>query len=106
LSLREGKYTYLGSRYITDGKVSGVVKLITDEHVCLVDIVSGRHIRLHYKVCRKMTADEIEEYNSVPALGDPTADQIWNEITPSIKNGWDEATAKRRRKKARIPCCD
>lgn len=80
---------YLGTRYITDGKQRGVVRLTDDTFVHLVDTLSNRKFKIHFSQARRMTEAEVEEYNETPAVGDPTPREIALR-TAELRAQWSE----------------
>lgn len=91
MSTRIAKSTYLGTRYITDGKTYGLVKETNDNSVFVVDTKTGKQHRIHVNLARRMTPREIEQYNSVPSKHDPAPDQLAMR-TAEIRASWDDKT--------------
>lgn len=95
MSQRIGSATYLGTRYVTDGKAFGVVKLTTADRVWIVDARTKRQYGLRARRVRRMTLEEIEQYNSLPSAGDPTGKQI-AERSAAIRSSWTDAERRNR----------
>lgn len=91
MSTRVARSTYLGTRYITDGKVFGLVKETNDTIVFVVDVGSGKQHRIHVNSARRMTPGEIEHYNAAPSKWDPAPDQLAMR-TAEIRASWDDKT--------------
>lgn len=105
MSTRDSKATYLGTRYITDGKVFGLVKLTTDNEVCIVDRITGKQHKLNVRTVRRMTLDEQERYNDTPSYCDPTKGQI-KKRTAEIRGSWDHRTRTQRLQPRPLPIGD
>ena len=105
MSTRDSKATYLGTRYITDGKLFGLVKLTTTNEVCIFDRTTGRQHKLHVRTVRRMTLDEQERYNDTPSYCDPTKDQI-KKRTAEIRGSWDHRTRTLRLQPRPLPIGD
>lgn len=102
MSTRDSKATYLGTRYITDGRVFGLVKLTTKEEVCIVDRTTGRQHKLNVRTVRRMTQDEQERYNAKPSYCDPAIDQIRMRAA-EIRGSWDHRTRRQRLQPRQLP---
>lgn len=91
MSTRIAKSTYLGTRYITDGKVGGLVKETNNTTVFVLDVTTGNQHAINVGAARRMTPGEIERYNERPSKWSPQPDQIAMRCA-EIRASWDDRT--------------
>ncbi len=83
-------------KYVTNGKVSGVARRKSSRRFVFVfDELTGRTHKLSSKSARRMTTEEIEEYNSKPSRNDPTPEQI-QERSRKIRSTWTDLEKQER----------
>ncbi len=102
MSDRTPSSTYLGTRYITDGSLYGVVKLTTVDAVQIVDRVTGKQHLIGVRVARRMTPSEIEHYNSLPTFRDPPADVLAMRAA-EIRGLWSDGVRRERSQPKYLP---
>lgn len=102
MSTKAPAATYLGTRYITDGKVFGLVKLTTLNEICIFDRTTKKQHKIPVRNVRRMTRTEIENYNALPSYCDPAPDQVAKRAA-EIRGSWDESTRKQRSQERKLP---
>lgn len=102
MSTRLAVSTYLGTRYITDGRFFGLVCCTSNRYIFVFNVAANQRRRIHVRRARRMTPDEIETFNATPAAWDPTPEQIAARAA-EVRNHWDDLTRYKRQQPRKLP---